>query len=350
MSGKRKRTGCRLGVGCGRASSCSCLQFLISSTCFFPAHSSRTGDAHICSQQECWRTGTSCSNYFPKAWPCKHGPWDHGPTQSLDAGKGACKEEKWSQNTASTAEQQGSHCCLPRPPARIVQWGSALPPSFTSRFQERRGPEGGKMVWQVNPQAELRRANCWLSSPQRQQDATEHQALWHALCTVTVTPTYWGLFPWLCPKGHFSSNKVSALKPLEAHNQNQRTEASRLRFPGCLPRCWWSTEEEIAFKWKKKKDKLKKKKEKKKILIQNLQSAVRCASARGCSPGASFKGTSQGLETAWLLQTGAWSFCWLCSPTDGDELQTGGRGLQLWLQTLTPKFPVHSSLCENSSI
>lgn len=156
MSGKRKRTGCRLGVGCGRASSCSCLQFLISSTCFFPAHSSRTGDAHICSQQECWRTGTSCSNYFPKAWPCKHGPWDHGPTQSLDAGKGACKEEKWSQNTASTAEQQGSHCCLPRPPARIVQWGSALPPSFTSRFQERRDPEGGKMIWQVNPQAELR--------------------------------------------------------------------------------------------------------------------------------------------------------------------------------------------------
>lgn len=193
-------------------------------------------------------------------------------------------------------------------------------------------------------------ANCWLSSPQRQQDATEHQALWHALCTVTVTPTYWGLFPWLCPKGHFSSNKVSALKPLEAHNQNQRTEASRLRFPGCLPRCWWSTEEEIAFKWKKKKDKLKKKKEKKKILIQNLQSAVRCASARGCSPGASFKGTSQGLETAWLLQTGAWSFCWLCSPTDGDELQTGGRGLQLRLQALTPKLPVHSSLCENSSI
>lgn len=264
MSGKRKRTGCRLRVGCGRASSCSCLQFLISSTCFFPAHSSRTGDAHICSQQECWRTGTSCSNYFPKAWPCKHGPWDHRPTQSLVAGQGACKKEKWSQNTASTAEQQGSHCCLPRPPARIVQRAGALPPSFTPLFQERGGPEGGKMVWQVNPQAELRRANCWLSSPQRQQDATEHQALWHALCTVTVTPTYWGLFPWLCPKGHFSSNKVSALKPLEAHNQNQRTEASRLRFPGCLPRCWWSTEEEIAFKWKKKKkDELKKKKKRK---------------------------------------------------------------------------------------
>lgn len=106
-------------------------------------------------------------------------------------------------------------------------------------------------------------ANCWLSSPQRQQDATEHQALWHALCTVTVTPTYWGLFPWLCPKGYFCSNKVSALKPLEAHNQNQRTEASRLRFPGCLPRCWWSTEEEIAFKWKKKKRQVKKKKRKK---------------------------------------------------------------------------------------
>lgn len=159
----------------------------------FPARGNRTADAHICWQQECWRTGTSCSNYFPKAWPCKHGPRD----QDLHAGGRACEGEKQSWNAA---QKRG----FPLRPALSPQ--HCAPHPITRH---------GELL-----QNEMRRTKSVLEG-----------GFWSLLSCSTVPRCshliHWGLFPWFCPRA------TSALTAFPHQNHCQLTiKSNTLKLQG----------------------------------------------------------------------------------------------------------------------